>query len=132
MQITKLPDYQITQWSLLSRNDCSLDVPVSIHHVLQDLLQARERGLAGNVFGRANLLFSDQGEGLADAVGRVMEGRLESDFGVVQAIGVEFDLRAFGASAEEVDSAALANHFRGPDPCFRAAHSLNHDVGAAA
>lgn len=63
----------------LTRNDRGLDVPVAVHHVFQDLLQARERSLAGNVVGRADLLFRDQGEGLAHAIRRVVERRFERD-----------------------------------------------------
>src|SRR5690348_1925786 len=73
---------------LLSRNNRGLDVPVAIHHVLQDLLQPREWRLARNVFRGTNLLFRDQGKSFAHAVRRVVERRLQRYLGIMQAVGV--------------------------------------------
>src|SRR5690349_18007232 len=60
-----------------------------------------------------------------------MEGRLERDFGIVQAIGIEFYLGSFGTAAEEVDRPALANHLRGPYPGVWTSYCFNHDIRAA-
>src|SRR6266568_506367 len=46
----------------------------------------------------------------------------------MDAVGIEFDLGAGGASAEELHGAALAHHIQRPLPCFRTAHGFNHHV----
>src|SRR6185312_16616427 len=60
-----------------------------------------------------------------------MEGGLERDFGIVQAIGIEFYLGSFGTAAEEVDRPALADHLRGPNPGVWTSYCFNHNVRAA-
>src|SRR5260370_22842880 len=55
---------------------------------------------------------------------------LQSDFRVVQAVGIELNLAAFGAAAEEIDGAAFADHFCGPSPSFGTSDRFNDYVGA--
>src|SRR5260370_184101 len=114
----------------MAGDEWGLDVSVAIHHVFQYLLQARERGFAGDVIGRADFLFGNQGKGFAHAIGRVMERGLQSDFRVVQAVGIELNLAAFGAAAEEIDGATFADHFCGPSPSFGTSDGFNDYVGA--
>src|SRR5216684_1048074 len=102
----------------MSGNDCGLDVAAAIQHVTKHLLQARERSLPGNVVGWTNLFGCDQAEGAANGLRRVMERGLERDLGVMQPVGVELNFGAAGAAAEEIDGAALADHFNGPLPGF--------------
>ena len=63
---------------------------------------------------------------------RVVEARLAGDLRVMQQVGIEFDARAAGRSAEEIHHAAAAQHLNRPVPGFAAAHGFDHDVGAAA
>ena len=79
---------------LVAGDDCGLDVAAAVQHVTQDLLQARQGRLAGNVVGGANLLGRDQSEGPAHRFRSVMERGLQRDLGIVQAIGVELHLRS--------------------------------------
>src|SRR5260370_42626298 len=55
---------------------------------------------------------------------------LQSDFRVVQAVGIELNLAAFGAAAEEIDGASFADHFCGPSPSFGTSDCFNDYVGA--
>src|SRR6266478_6114611 len=120
------PSYDSLRSALLvTRDDRRLDIPVAVQHVAQHIVQARKRRFAGNVVGAANFLLGNQTEGPAHRLRRVMECRLQSDFGVVQAIGVQLHLSSRGATAEEIYRAALANHLNGPLPGFRAAYRFN-------
>src|SRR2546421_4538947 len=60
-----------------------------------------------------------------------MEGGLQTQFRVVQPVGIQFHFGAAGASTKEVDHTASTNHLHGPLPGLRAAHSFNHNIGAA-
>src|SRR4029077_14166434 len=55
----------------------------------------------------------------------------ERDFGVVKPAGFELNLGSARAAAEEIDSAALADHVYGPLPGFGFADSFNHDIASA-
>src|SRR6266849_522310 len=46
----------------------------------------------------------------------------------MDAVGIELNLGAGGASAEELHGAALAHHIQRPLPGFRTAHGFNHHV----
>jgi len=61
----------------------------------------------------------------------VVEGRAKSDVAVVNAIGVQVDVRADCAAAEEVNRAAFSNHLEGFFPGFRNADGFNGDVDTA-
>src|SRR5579864_5634538 len=61
----------------------------------------------------------------------MVERCLEGDFGVVQAIRLELNLGSAGASAEEVDSAALTDHVDSPLPGFWLADGFDDDIAAA-
>src|SRR5947208_16145626 len=117
--------------SSVSRNDGRLDLPTSIQHVPQDLLQARERRFSGDVVGGPNLLGRDQSKRPADGFRRVMKCRLQGDFGVVQAIGLQLNLGAAGAPAEEIHGAAFADHIHRPFPGFRLADSFYAYIATA-
>ena len=97
----------------------------------QDLLQTRERRFTGDVVIRANLFFRDESKRPAHGIWRVMESRLQGDFGVVQAIGIELHFCPAGTSTEKVDGTTFAHHLRGPFPCFRATHGLDDHISAA-
>ena len=58
----------------------------------------------------------------------VMEGGAQGDVAVVDAVGVERDTGADGASAEEVDRAAFAHHFYRFLPCLGNADGFNGDI----
>ncbi len=84
----------------------------------------------------------DEGAGLESAArneierlaahGRcVMEGGAQRDVAVVNAVGVERDVGADGASAEEVDGAAFAHHLDGFFPGFGHADGFDGDIDAA-
>ena len=70
-------------------------------------------------------------ESFAADGGRVMEGGAQRDVAIVDAVGIESDLRVGGAAAEEVDRAALAHQLDGFLPGFGRADGLNGDVDAA-
>src|SRR5579872_3814738 len=91
-------------------DDCGFDVAAAVQHVTQNLLQARQWRLPGNVVGGPNLLGRDQSKGPANCFRRVVERGFQSDFGIVQAVGFQLHFRSTRASAEEVDGAALADH----------------------
>jgi hypothetical protein len=61
-----------------------------------------------------------------------VEAGTEGDVVVVEAIGIELDFGACGASAEEVDGAAFADHVDGPLPGEGGGDGFNGDVDAAA
>src|SRR5271157_3816534 len=89
-------------YALVARDDRSLDIPVAVHHVAQHIVQTRKRRFAGNVVGAANFLLGNQTEGPAHRLRSVMESRLQSDFRVVQAVGIQLHLGSRGAPAEEI------------------------------
>ena len=72
-------DLQSEERTLRPRDNGRLDVAVAVQHVPQDLLQPRERGLAGDVIGALNFPFANQREGFAHRLRRVMEGGLQRD-----------------------------------------------------
>src|SRR5579862_213034 len=115
----------------MAGDDCGFDVAAAVQHVAQNLLEARQRRLSGDVVGGANLFGRDQSEGPANCFRRVVERRFQCDFGVMQAIGFELHFGAAGASTEEVDGAAFADHVDGPLPGFGAAYGFDHYVAAA-
>src|SRR4029077_10245818 len=115
----------------MAGDDCGFDVAAAVQHVAQDLLQARERCLSGNVVCWSNLFCGDQAKGAADSFRRVMEGGLERDLGIVQAVGIELYFGATGTSAKEIDRATLPDHLDGPLPGLSAAHGLDDDITAA-
>src|SRR5216684_741240 len=112
-------------------NDGRFDVAAAVQHVAKDLLEARQRGFAGDVVGGANLFGGDQAEGAAHGFRRVMKCGLERDLRIVQAIGIELDFGAAGASAEEVYGAAFADHFHRPLPSFGTAHRFDDNIATA-
>src|SRR5256885_11192915 len=57
-----------------------------------------------------------------------MEGSFEGDLRVVEKLSIEFHFGTAGASAEEIDRAALANHVNRPLPCLRTAHGLDYHI----
>ena len=61
----------------------------------------------------------------------MVERRLQGDFGVMQAAGIELHFGAARAAPEEIYGAALAHHFDGPLPRFRTAHRFNHHITAS-
>ena len=97
----------------------------------EHLLQAGERGFAGDVVGGADFFGGDQAEGAAHGFRRVVERGLQRDFRVVQAIGIELHFAAAGASAEEVYCAAFTDHLDGPLPGFGTADGFNDHIAAA-
>src|SRR5215471_5458699 len=99
---------QINQQFLFSMagNYRRLDVASAIQHMAENLLQARQGRLAGDVVGRTNLLCRDQAKCSADSFRCVMERCLEGDLGVVQAIRFQLHLGPAGASAKEIHGAA--------------------------
>ena len=115
----------------MAGDDCGFDVAAAVQHVAQNLLQARQRRLSGDVVGGANLFCRDQAEGAANCFRRVVERCFQSDFGVVQAIGLELHFGSTGAAAEEVDGAAFADHIDGPLPGFGTAHGFDHNIASA-
>ena len=115
----------------MAGDDCGFDVAAAVQHVAQNLLEARQRRLSGDVVGGANLFCRDQSEGPANRFWSVVERRFQGDFGVVQAIGLELHLGSAGASAEEIDGAAFADHVDGPLPGFGAADGFDHHVASA-
>ena len=78
-----------------------------------------------------NLPLTMRSKALRAAFGRVVEAGAEGDVVVVQAIGVEFDFGSGGASAEEVDGAAFADHVDGPLPGERGGDGFDGDIDAA-
>src|SRR5271168_5524790 len=115
----------------MAGNDCRLDIATAVQHVAKNFLQARERGFAGDVVGRAYFLGRDQTEGAAYGFRRVMERGLQRDLGVVQAAGIELNLGSAGAASEEVYGAAFADHLDGPLPGFGTSHGLDHYIATA-
>ncbi len=115
----------------MAGDDCGFDVAAAVQHVTQNLLQARQRRLPGNVVGGTNLLGRDQSEGPANRFRRVVERGFQSDFGIVQAIGFELHFCSTGAAAEEVHGAAFADHVDGPLPRFRLADGFDDHVATA-
>src|SRR5208282_3017564 len=77
-------------------DDGGFDVAAAVQHVTQNLLQARQWGLPGDVVGGANFLGRDQSEGPANRFRSVVEGGFQSDFGIMQAAGFELYLRPTG------------------------------------
>src|SRR5579864_3959432 len=112
-------------------DDRGLNVAPAVQHVPQNLLQARQRRLSGDVVGGANLFGRDQSEGSANRFWRVVERRFQRDFGVVQAIGLELHFGSTGASAEEIDGAAFPDHVDSPLPGLRAADRFDYHIAAA-
>src|SRR5512146_256874 len=116
----------------MAGDDCGFDVAVAVAHVTEHLLQSRERRFTGYVIIGADLALGDEREGAANGFRCVMERRFQRDLRVVETLGVEVDLGAAGASAEEVDGTALANHVDGPFPGFGTTDGFDDDVGATA
>ena len=115
----------------MAGDDGGFDVSSAVEHVAQNFLQTGERGFAGDVVGGADFFGRDQAEGAADGFRRVMERGLERNLGIVQTVGIELHFGTAGASAEEVNGAAFADHFDGPLPGFGAAHGFDDYITAA-
>ena len=60
-----------------------------------------------------------------------MEGGAQGDIAIVNAIGVESDMRGGSTATEEIHSAALAHHLDRFFPCFGDPYSFNGDIDAA-
>src|SRR5690348_10696078 len=65
--------FPVVKCALVSGDDGGLDVAVAVQHVVQHLLQARERRFPGNVVVAPNLAFGNQGEGPPHRLRRVVE-----------------------------------------------------------
>src|ERR1700758_572526 len=126
-----IKNQQSSTLASVAGDDCGLDVATAVQHVPQNLLQARQRSLSGNVVGGANLFCRDQSECAANRFRRVVEGRLQRDLGIVQAIGLELHFGSTGATTKEIDGTALADHVDGPLPRLGPAHGFNHDVATS-
>src|SRR5438093_11246372 len=96
----------------------------------QHLLQTRERRFTSDVVIRANLFFRDESKRPAHGIRRVMESRLQSVFGVVQAIGIELHFCPAGTSTEKVDGTAFAHLLRAPFPCCRATSGCDDHISS--
>ena len=103
----------------------------ALHQLLKDAVQLVEMSVAGDKSSGLKAPAGNQIERLAADVRGVMEGGAQRDVGVVNAVGVERDVRAHGASAKEVHRPALAHHFYRFFPRFGHADGLNGDVDAA-
>ncbi len=73
----------------------------------------------------------NQSEGFAAEGRGVMEGSAQRDVAIVNAVGVERDVRIPGAAAEEIHRAAFAHQFHRLLPRLRHAHGLDGDIHAA-
>src|ERR1019366_3042732 len=60
-----------------------------------------------------------------------MEGGLQRQLVIVQALRIQRDRSPAGATAEEVDGAAFAHHVNGPLPGLRAAYGLDDHIATA-
>src|SRR5215472_1557184 len=112
----------------MAGNNGGLDLIAALQHLLQNLLELGERRLSGYVVSALDSLFGDERECPAHAFRRVVERRLQSQLGIVQAIGIQFYFGAAGATSEEVDRAAAPDHIYRPLPGLRPSHGLNHYV----
>src|SRR5215467_13900141 len=70
----------------VTRNNGGLNVAVAVQHVAEHLLEARERRFTGDVVGGTDFLLRNQAKSPAYGFRRVMERRLQSEFGVKQTI----------------------------------------------
>ena len=116
---------------LVTRDDRGFNISVTIQHMAEHILQARQRSLPGNVVIAANFFLGDQTKRPAHGFWRVMESRLQGDFRIVQSVGIELDLGSGSASAKEIHRTTFANHLDGPLPSLGTADGLNGYVGAA-
>ena len=91
--------------------------------------QAGERGLIGDEVAGADLPLGDGVERLLHKPGRVVEAGLAGEFGVVQEVRVEVDAGLIGATAEEVDRAALAEQLHREVPDFGLSDGFDDDIG---
>ena len=118
-------------WHSVAGNYGGFDIASAVQHVAENLLQARQGRLAGDVVGRTNLFCRDQSECPANCFRRVVECSFQRDFGIVQAIGLELHFRSAGAATEEIHSAAFADHVDGPLPGFGFADCFDHYIATA-
>src|SRR6516165_8395967 len=72
-----------------SRNNCHLQVPVAILHVLKETWKFIQRDLSHDEIGRADVTPCDCIECLANKTGRMMESGSNCDFRVVEEGGVQ-------------------------------------------
>ena len=103
----------------------------AVHQLLKDAIEFVEVSVAGDEGAGLEAAAGNQVERLAADGRRVVEGGAQRDVAVVNAVGVERDVGAHGASAEEVDGAAFAHHFDGFFPGFGDADGFNGDIDAA-
>src|SRR6266849_8282373 len=116
---------------LVPGDDRGLDIPVAVQHVAEHIVQTRKGRFAGNVVGATNFLLGNQTKGPAHRLRGVVESRFQSDFRVMQAVGVQLHLGSRSAPAEEIHRAALANHLHSPLPRLRAAYGFDCHIRAA-
>src|SRR5205085_11172442 len=109
----------------------SPDPAAAIQQFAQHFVGMGERGFGGNMIGAVDLVLRNQAERLAYRLRSVMEGSLKCDLGIVEELGIKFHFGTAGASHEEVDRAALANHIHRPLPRLRTAYGLDHYVCSA-
>src|ERR1035438_1117717 len=88
-----------------------LDLAAALHQLLKDPVELVEVSVAGNESSCLKAAAGNQIERLAAKVRSVVEGGAQGDVGVVNAIGVERDVRSQGAPAKKIHRPAFAHHF---------------------
>ena len=95
---------------MASGHDGGLDFAAAVHQLLKDAVEFVEVSVASDECAGLESAAGNEVESLAADGWGVVKGGAQGDVAVVDAIGVERDVGADGASAEEVDRAAFAHH----------------------
>src|SRR5260370_12680849 len=87
------------------RPDSELDFAAARLHALEGSREIGQADFFGDKIVSGNVAAADGFESFAEKAGRMMEGRDELKFGVVNSGRLAFNLRAGGQAAEEIDYA---------------------------
>jgi hypothetical protein len=116
---------------IASGHNGGLDLAAAVHQLLKDAVEFVEVSVAGDEAPAWKRPLAIRSSALRQMAGVWWKVARRVMSLVVNAIGVERDVRAHGAAAEEVDRAALAHQFDRLLPGLGHADGLNGDIDAA-
>src|SRR5260370_6141868 len=90
--------------------DSELDFAAARLHALEGSREIGQADFFGDKIVSGNVAAADGFESFAEKAGRMMEGRDELKFGVVNSGRLDFNVRARGQAAEEIHYAASTHH----------------------
>src|SRR5260370_12954086 len=92
------------------RPDSEMDFAAARFHGLEGWREIGQGDFFGDKIVSGNVAAADGFESFAEKAGRMMEGRDELKFGVVNSGRLDFNVRAGGQAAEEIHYAASPHH----------------------